>query len=102
VCVARTIAGNAAPYRAAPWFWSDQFDIRLQMAGLAIGHDHAVVRGDPASGKFSVFAFRGGGLCAVDSVNRPVDHMAARKLLSAGTAITPAQAADESVNLKTL
>jgi 3-phenylpropionate/trans-cinnamate dioxygenase ferredoxin reductase subunit len=101
VCVARTIAGRPAPYHAAPWFWSDQFDIRLQMAGLAAGHDQTVVRGDPGSGMFSVFYFRGGRLCSVDSVNRPADHLAARKLLAAGTELTLDQAADENVNLKT-
>jgi 3-phenylpropionate/trans-cinnamate dioxygenase ferredoxin reductase subunit len=102
VCVARAIAGKAAPYSATPWFWSDQFDIRLQMAGLPDGFDQTVVRGMPESGKFSVFYFRRGKLCAVDSVNRPADHMAARKLIGARTALTPDQAADESVNLKTV
>lgn len=102
VSVARTITGKLAPYNAVPWFWSDQGDIRLQMAGLGVGHEQRVVRGDPQSGKFSVFYFRAGRLCAVDSVNRPADHMAARKLLGSGAALTPEQAADESVNLKML
>jgi 3-phenylpropionate/trans-cinnamate dioxygenase ferredoxin reductase component len=102
VCVARTITGRAAPYSATPWFWSDQFDIRLQMAGLPEGHDHTVVRGAPESGKFSVFYFRRGKLCAVDSVNRPADHLAARKLIGSRTALSPGQAADENVNLKTV
>jgi 3-phenylpropionate/trans-cinnamate dioxygenase ferredoxin reductase subunit len=102
VCVARTISGRAAPYSATPWFWSDQFDIRLQMAGLPGGYDRTVVRGAPESGKFSVFYFRNGKLCAVDSVNRPADHLAARKLIGSGTALTPDQAADESVNLRTV
>jgi len=102
VCVARAITGKAAPYSATPWFWSDQFDIRLQMAGLPGGHDHTVIRGAPESGKFSVFYFRDGKLCAVDSVNRPADHLAARRLIGSGTALTPGQAADESVNLRTV
>jgi 3-phenylpropionate/trans-cinnamate dioxygenase ferredoxin reductase subunit len=72
------------------------------MAGLASGHDSQVLRGDPESGKFSVFYFRDGKLCSVDSVNRPADHLAARKLLGAGAALTPEQAADESVNLKAI
>ena len=101
-CVAKAIAGKAAPYGALPWFWSDQFDLRLQMAGLPAGHDRVVVRGQTESGKFSVFYFRGGRLCAVDSVNRPADHMAGRKLIAKETALTPEQAADESVNLKGL
>jgi 3-phenylpropionate/trans-cinnamate dioxygenase ferredoxin reductase subunit len=102
VCVAKAIAGKPAPYRAAPWFWSDQFDIRLQMAGLPAGYDRIAVRGQPENGKFSVFYFRGNELCAVDSINRPVDHLAARKLITIGASVTPEQAADESVNLKTL
>jgi 3-phenylpropionate/trans-cinnamate dioxygenase ferredoxin reductase component len=102
VCVARTIAGKSAPYSATPWFWSDQYDIRLQLAGLPEGYDHTVVRGVLESGKFSVFYFRRAKLCAVDSVNRPADHLAARKMIGAGTTLTPSQAADESVNLKTL
>ncbi len=102
VCVARTIAGKPAPYHSAPWFWSDQFDLRLQMVGLPAGHDRVVVRGSPESGKFSVFYFTGDRLRAVDSVNRPADHLAARKIIAAGTPVTPDQAADESVNLKTL
>jgi 3-phenylpropionate/trans-cinnamate dioxygenase ferredoxin reductase component len=102
VSVAKTIAGKAAPYAAVPWFWSDQFEIRLQMAGLAEGHDRQVVRGDPRSGKFSVFHFRAGKLCSVDSINRPADHLAARKLLASRAALSPEQAADESFNLKTL
>jgi|SRR5579863_801473 3-phenylpropionate/trans-cinnamate dioxygenase ferredoxin reductase component len=102
VCVARTIIGKAMPYSAIPWFWSDQFDLRLQMAGLPGGHDHTVVRGVPESGRFSVFYFHQGKLCAVDSVNRPADHLAARKLIGSRTALTPGQAADESVNLKTV
>ena len=102
VCVARTITGKPAPYSATPWFWSDQFDIRLQMAGLPGGYDRTVIRGEPESGKFSVFYFRGTKLCAVDSVNRPLDHLAARKLVGSGTTLTLEQAADESVNLKTV
>ncbi|HLH45002.1 MAG TPA: FAD-dependent oxidoreductase [Bryobacteraceae bacterium] len=101
-CVAKGIAGKPEPYRATPWFWSDQFDIRLQMAGLAAGYDRMVLRGRPENGKFSVFYFRGGALCAVDSINRPADHLAARRLITAGAFVTPEQAADESMDLKTL
>jgi len=72
------------------------------MAGLPGGYDRTVIRGEPESGKFSVFYFRGTKLCAVDSVNRPLDHLAARKLIGSGTTLTLEQAADESVNLKTV
>jgi 3-phenylpropionate/trans-cinnamate dioxygenase ferredoxin reductase subunit len=102
VCVAKAIAGKPAIYGAVPWFWSDQFDIRLQMVGLPMGHDSLVVRGRPEEGKFSVFYFRNSTLCAVDSVNRPTDHLAARRLIANATPLTPEQAGDESLNLKTL
>lgn len=101
-CVAAAIVGRAENYRAVPWFWTDQFDIKLQMAGLSSGHDRAVARGEPESRRFSVFYFRDGRLAAVDSVNRPGDHLAARKLIGTGTEITIEQAADPSVDLKAL
>jgi 3-phenylpropionate/trans-cinnamate dioxygenase ferredoxin reductase component len=101
-CVAAAIVGRAENYRAVPWFWTDQFDIKLQMAGLSGGHDRVVARGEPESRKFSVFYFRDGRLAAVDSVNRPGDHLAARKLIGAGTEVTPEQVADASVDLKSL
>ena len=101
-CAAAAIAGRRAPYAALPWFWTDQYDVRLQMAGLSQKYDQTVTRGDIASRKFSVFYFKDGRLVAVDSVNRPADHMIARRLLAAKTVVTPADAADESVDLKNL
>ncbi len=101
-CVARAIMGNPTPYRDVPWFWTDQYDIRFQMAGLAGGHDEPVLRGSIESRKFSVFYFKDGLLLAVDSVNRLGDHLAARKMLAARTAVTPQQAGDETVDLKKL
>jgi 3-phenylpropionate/trans-cinnamate dioxygenase ferredoxin reductase subunit len=100
--IAARLTGRPAPFAAVPWFWSDQGPLKLQMAGLAPGHDTAVLRGDPGSGAFSVFCFAKDRLLAVESVNMPGDHMAGRRLLAAGAAITPAQAADTSVDLKTL
>ncbi len=99
-CVAKAIVGNAAPYESAPWFWSDQYDIKLQTAGLSQGFDQVVTRGDPESRKFSVFYFREGRLCAVDSINRPADHLAARKLIAVRAMLSPEQARDESMDLK--
>ncbi len=99
-CVAAAIVGRSNIYRAVPWFWTDQFDIKLQMAGLSRGYDRLVTRGEPESRKFSVFYFRGDRLAAVDSVNRPGDHLTGRKLIGAGTQITPEQVADLSVDLK--
>jgi 3-phenylpropionate/trans-cinnamate dioxygenase ferredoxin reductase component len=101
-CAARGIAGKPAPYTDVPWFWTDQFGVRFQMAGLSAGHDSAVLRGKIESGKFSMFYFKNGRLIAADSVNRVGDHVAARKLLAAGTPITETQAADEGVDLKKL
>lgn len=101
-CVARAIVGNPAPYRDVPWFWTDQHGIRFQMVGLAEGHDEFVVRGSIEDRKFSVFYFKGGRLLAVDSVNRFGDHVAARRILAARTPLSPAQAADETVDLKKL
>lgn len=98
--VAAAILGQDEPYDAVPWFWSDQYEVKLQMAGLSLGHDAQVVRGDVASGRFSVFYFAGGRLIAIDSVNRAGDHMAGRKLLAGGVAIDIDQAADESFDLK--
>jgi 3-phenylpropionate/trans-cinnamate dioxygenase ferredoxin reductase subunit len=102
LAVARTITGKPAPYTAIPWFWSDQFDIRLQMAGLCAGFDQTVIRGMMDNRKFSVFYFRSGELLGIDSINRPADHLAARKLLAARKRVTAEQAADETVNLKDL
>ena len=99
-CVAKAIVGRGAPYAAVPWFWTDQYDIHLQMAGLPTGFDQVVTRGDPQTRKFSVFYYRHGRLCAVDSINRPADHLAARKLIGARTALSPDQAKDESFDLK--
>jgi 3-phenylpropionate/trans-cinnamate dioxygenase ferredoxin reductase component len=100
--VATTIAGHRSPYRALPWFWTDQFDVKLQMAGISHGHDRIVTRGNAESRKLSVFYFKAERLVAIDSINRPVDHIIGRKLIAAGTAVTPEQAADESVDLKKL
>ncbi len=101
-CVAATIAGRRNRYRALPWFWTDQFDIKLQMAGISQGHDLIATRGDRESRKLSVFYFRENQLVAIDSINRPLDHMIGRKLLAAGVPLTPEQAADENVDLKKL
>ena len=98
--VATSILGRPAAYDEVPWFWSDQYEVKLQMAGISLGHDAEVLRGEPATGQFSVVYFRAGRLIAVDSVNRPGEHMVARKLLAAGASLTPAEAADTSFDLK--
>lgn len=98
---AKTLTGTLDIYKAVPWFWSDQFDIKLQMAGLSGGCDKAVTRGDPASRSFSIFYFRDGLMMAADSINAPADHMAARRILAnEARAITPQQAEDPAYDLK--
>ncbi|MBZ5605312.1 MAG: FAD-dependent oxidoreductase [Acidobacteriia bacterium] len=99
-CAAANIAGKTQVYAAVPWFWTDQFDAKLQMAGLSGGADRVVLRGSPP--KFSVFYFRGGKLIAIDSISRPADHMMARKLLAAGVEVSAEQAADENFALASL
>src|SRR5579862_7357776 len=101
-CVAAQMVGKPAAYVAVPWFWTDQFDLKLQMCGLSNRADRVAVRGTLENQKFSVFYFHADRLIAVDSMNRPADHMISRKLLAAGTHLTPEQAADESVDLKSL
>jgi 3-phenylpropionate/trans-cinnamate dioxygenase ferredoxin reductase component len=81
---AAALLGKERAFTAAPWFWSDQYDIKLQMVGLAAGHDRTELRGAPATRKFSAFHYRGDTLLAVDSINCPEDHMPARKLLDHG------------------
>jgi 3-phenylpropionate/trans-cinnamate dioxygenase ferredoxin reductase subunit len=99
-CVAARIAGKPALYDKVPWFWSDQGDLKLQIAGLVAGHDAAIVRGDPESRSFSVFCFREGRLAGVESVNRPADHIAARRILAGPPGLSPEQAADPDYDLR--
>lgn len=99
--VAAAILGRDEPYDAVPWFWSDQYEVKLQMVGISRGHDRAVLRGDPKSGRFSVCYFKDGRLVAIDSVNQPSEHMIGRKLLGAPSIdLTPEQAADPGFELR--
>ena len=101
-CVASRLVGRPSPYRKVPWFWSDQGDQRLQIAGLAQPSDTAVLRGSPSDGRFSVLRLRDGRLTAVESINNPADHMAARKLLVHPHHIALDRAADSRVKLAEL
>ena len=98
--VAAYIVGKPAPYDKVPWFWSDQRDVKLQIAGITVGHDNAVLRGDPESAHFSVFCFRAGRLIGVESVNQAADHVVARRLLAGNPKLAPEQAADVSYDLR--
>lgn len=104
--VAAALLGQERPFTATPWFWSDQYDKKLQMAGLSGGADQWAVRGDMSqagiagiAGSFSVYHFKGSKLLAVDSVNASRDHLQARKLLDAGVSPTIEQAADVGFDL---
>lgn len=99
---ASVVAGQPQPCAAVPWFWSDQYDAKLQMAGLMAPDDEVVVRGKPDSGRFTLFCLRGGRIAAVHTVSRPADHMLGRKLVAARCAATAAQLADETFELKSL
>ncbi len=96
------LSAEAAAYRALPWFWTDQFDVKLQMAGISQGPRPIVTRGSIENRKLSVFYFKRDRLLAIDSINRPIDHMIGRKIIAAAVPLTPEQAADETVDLKKL
>jgi NADPH-dependent 2,4-dienoyl-CoA reductase/sulfur reductase-like enzyme len=99
--VAARLMGKPAPYAAVPWFWSDQRDLKLQIAGLSSGCDRTIVVGDAGERRMSVLCFKADKLIAVESVNRGSDHVAARKLLGRGSpALTPAEAAKAGFDLK--
>jgi 3-phenylpropionate/trans-cinnamate dioxygenase ferredoxin reductase component len=98
--VAKAITGSPEPYAATPWFWSNQYDLRLQTVGLSAGHDEAVVRGDPATRAFSVVYLKGGRVLALDCVNATKDYVQGRKLVEARAAVDPAVLADTAIALK--
>ena len=99
---AGTLLGRLEDTRTVPWFWSNQGDLRLQIAGLATGYDDYVIRGEPDSERFSVLYYRADELLAVDAVNNPVDYMVVRKVLSQGGTIPADRAADAATPLKSL
>ena len=101
-CVAARIAGNPGAYDALPWFWTHQGELKLQMAGVPGADYEEVVRGDERSSACSVFLFRQGRLTCVETLNRPAEHLLARKLLAARVPVTPTQAGDAGFDLKTL
>src|SRR6202048_1743019 len=99
-CVASRLTGDAKTYDGLPWFWSDQGDDKLQIAGLTTGYDRVVVRGDREQRSFSAFCYKSGQLVGVESINRASDHVFGRKILGMNRSIEPDQAADTSFDLK--
>ena len=99
---AAALLGQERPFTATPWFWSDQYDKKLQMAGLSMGADGWAVRGDMAAGAFTVYHFKGDQLIAADSINASKDHLQVRKLLDAGVSPTREQAGDTGFDLASL
>lgn len=99
---AANMAGKAKTYASVPWFWSDQYELKLKMVGLAEGFERLVLRGDPATDSFSAFYLKGDKVLAADTVNRPQDFIAAKRLVAEGIAVTDTQLADDSRPLKEL
>jgi len=99
---AKTIVGIEAGYDAVPWFWSNQYDLKLQTVGISTGHDAAILRGDPATRSFSLVYLRGGRVVALDCVNATKDYVQGRKLVLDAAAIDSARLADAAVPLKEL
>ncbi|MGH8578989.1 MAG: oxidoreductase C-terminal domain-containing protein [Gammaproteobacteria bacterium] len=91
---AANLRGKQTPYSEIPWFWSDQYDIKLQLAGVSGQHDELVFRGDPQSGRFSAFYLKQGIPVAVNTFNDPQEFMAARTLLARRPQLNPKQLAD--------
>lgn len=99
---AAAICGKPKPYAEVPWFWSDQYDLKLQIAGLSMLGDDLVVRGDPASRKFAAFYLRAGAVAAVDAVNAAPEYMIGRMMIAQKKVVDAARLADPSVPMKTL
>ena len=100
---AAAITGKPAPALQVPWFWSDQYDVKLQMVGLSAGHDEAVVRGNPDDGRsFAVFYLRQRHVLAVDAVNRAPEFMMSKQLIAERARLDPARLRDERVAVKDL
>ncbi|WP_339426685.1 oxidoreductase C-terminal domain-containing protein [Pseudomonas proteolytica] len=100
--VAKLLTGEETPYDAVPWFWSNQYDLKLQTVGLSIGYDAVVLRGDVAARSFSVIYLKQGKVIALDCVNATRDYVQGRALVVARAVVDPARLADAAVPLKEL
>jgi len=100
--VVKSILGELTAYHAVPWFWSNQYDLRLQTIGLSVGYDATVTRGDPATRSFSLIYLKMGKVIALDCVNATKDYVQGRALVVDGFAIAPQQLEDTQITLKDL
>ena len=89
IVVARTLTGTAASYESVPWFWSNQYDLKLQTVGISTGHDQVVIRGDPGTRRFSVVYLKGGVVIALDCVNAVKDYVQGKRLVVERAAAAP-------------
>ena len=101
-CAVKAILGEAQSYAATPWFWSNQYDLKLQTVGISSGYDTAILRGDRAARSFSVLYLKAGRLIAVDAINATRDYVQARKLIEEGAMIAPKDLTNTSLPLKDL
>jgi len=99
---ASNICGDETCYAQVPWFWSDQYDLKLQIAGLSRGYDQAIVRGEPESRSFSCLYLRQGQLIAVDAVNSPKDFMQSKTLIAAHAVIDPELLMNSAIELRNM
>lgn len=99
---AAAILGQDKPFTQVPWFWSDQYDIKLQTTGVNHGYDDVIIRGDTTTASFAAFYLQSGRLLAVDAINRPREFMAAKALIAERAVIEPARLADEGLPIKSL
>ncbi|VFU07789.1 NAD(P)/FAD-dependent oxidoreductase [Methylocella tundrae] len=100
--VAAVIAGKPAPAATAPWFWSDQYDLKLQMAGISEGYDELAIRGSTEGASFIAFYLKDGRVIAADAINRPAEFMASKRLIADRAKVSAKDLADDSVPLKSL
>lgn len=101
-CVASSICGKPKAYASIPWFWSDQYQLKLKMVGLSQGYDQLVIRGTPESDSFAAFYLQDGYVLAADTVNRPAEFMLGKRLISERTRVDPARLADDGIPVKDL
>ena len=94
--------GKTSAYKEVPWFWSDQYDLKLQIAGIARPSDRLVVRGNPEARKFAIFHLRDGAIAAVEAVNAAPEYLVGKKLIAEGTKVPPERLADTSIPMKTI